>query len=40
MEKLKKARTPIRGLITKVINEVDAELAKKGRNLIELNTKG
>lgn len=39
MEKLKKARTPIRGLITKVINEVDAELAKEVRNSIELKAK-
>lgn len=39
MEKLKKARTPIRGLITKSINEVEAELAKDEKDVIMLKTK-
>lgn len=39
MEKLKKARTPIRGLITKTINEVTVELAKEEKDVIMLKAK-
>lgn len=39
MDKLKKARTPIRGLITKSLNELDAELNKQEKDTISLKTR-
>lgn len=39
MEKLKRARAPIRGLITRTINEVETELAKEVKDILTLKTK-
>lgn len=39
MEKLKKARTPIRSLITRTINDVNSELAKPEKDLMYLRVK-
>ncbi len=39
MERLKKARAPIRGVITKIINEVETELLVADKNIIMLKTR-